>query len=95
MPEYDSEDSYSDTSPSTDLSDSNGADDLDEDWSGGGYGADRGLFGRRSVEHFLYIEVRNRRQERKLYLKQKRTRRDAKAREKRYALYLTCVPRQT
>jgi hypothetical protein len=96
LPTYSADDSDSDTS-STDLSDSDDSDDLDDDRSRGGYGGEYGLYGRAPAGQMPdYSEARRRRQEKKKEKrrrhKEKRMRKKARARENKYALYLTYVP---
>jgi hypothetical protein len=89
LPTYDPNDSYSDDS-STDSDDS-------DDSDGSGYGGEYGLYGRQpTMQTADAVEARRRRnelkKEKKRRHKEKKLRKKARARENKYALYLTCVP---
>jgi len=96
LPTYDLNESDSDVS-STDSSDSDSSEDTDEDRSRGGYGGEYGLYGRQSTGQMAdSSEARRRRSERKKEKKrrhkEKKMRKKARARENKYALYLTYAP---
>ncbi|KAF4574689.1 hypothetical protein EYR36_006039 [Pleurotus pulmonarius] len=88
LPGYDDDDDDSDETSSS----SSESDDSDDD----PYAGSQGMYGRQGMPPPEVMEARRRQKEKKLEKKRRRkerkARRKAKARDKKYSLYLTCIP---